>query len=110
MLERLSKGPASVSELEKPLAITLAAALQHVEILEASSLVQSHKLGRTRTCSLNARGLQSAERWISERRTLVQHRLDRLDQYLADTADHPGRGHPGPPSSDGPAGKQEESR
>ena len=87
MLERLSEGPASVSELGKPLAMSLAAVLQHVQILEGSGLVQSRKLGRTRTCSLNAPALRSAERWISERRTFVERRLDRLGEYLADTAE-----------------------
>jgi DNA-binding transcriptional ArsR family regulator len=109
MLDRLSKGPATVSELGKPLAITLAAALQHVQILEASSLVRSRKLGRTRTCSLDTTSLRSAERWISERRMLVERRLDRLSEYLADTAEtadtaaQPDRGHTGPPGSHGPA-------
>lgn len=93
MLERLSQGPASVSELGKPLAMSLAAVLQHVRILEASGLVQSRKLGRTRTCSLNTETLRSAERWISERRAFVERRLDRLGVYLADTADQPGSGH-----------------
>jgi DNA-binding transcriptional ArsR family regulator len=87
MLERLSQGPASVSELAKPLSMSLAAVLQHVQILEGSGLVQSRKLGRTRTCRLNAQTLRSAEHWISERRTFVAQRLDRLGQYLADTAD-----------------------
>jgi DNA-binding transcriptional ArsR family regulator len=87
MLERLSQGPASVSELAKPLSMSLAAVLQHVQILEGSGLVRSSKLGRTRTCSLNAQTLRSAEHWISERRTFVERRLDRLGQYLADTAD-----------------------
>jgi DNA-binding transcriptional ArsR family regulator len=101
MLERLSQGPASVSELGKPLAMSLAAVLQHVQILEGSGLVQSRKLGRTRTCSLNADALRSAERWMSERRTLVERRLDRLGQYLADTADQPdspGSGDAGRPA------------
>jgi DNA-binding transcriptional ArsR family regulator len=83
MLERLSQGPASVSELAKPLAMSLAAVLQHVQLLEASGLVRSRKLGRTRTCSLNAETLRSAERWISERRTFTERRLDRLGEYLA---------------------------
>ena len=86
MLERLSQGPASVSELGKPLAMTLAAVLQHVQILEASGLVRSQKLGRTRTCSLNADTLRSAERWISDRRSFTERRLDRLGEYLAETA------------------------
>jgi DNA-binding transcriptional ArsR family regulator len=109
MLERLSQGPASVSELGKPLAMSLAAVLQHVQILEGSGLVQSRKLGRTRTCSLNAQTLRSAERWMSERRTFVERRLDRLGEYLADTADQPdppdpaGRGDAGPAAPHAPA-------
>ena len=103
MLERLSQGPASVSELGKPLSMSLAAVLQHVQILETSGLVQSRKRGRTRTCSLNAATLRSAERWISERRTFVERRLDRLGEYLADTADQPGSGHTGPAAPQTPA-------
>ena len=86
MLERLSRGPASVSELSRPLTMTLAAVVQHVQILEASGLVRTQKLGRIRTCSLNPVTLRSAERWISERRTFVERHLDRLDRYLAETA------------------------
>jgi len=100
MLERLSQGPASVSELGKPLAMSLAAVLQHVQILEASGLVQSRKLGRTRTCTLNTGTMRSAERWISERRTLIERRLDRLGEYLAETADEPGSGHSSPATPD----------
>jgi DNA-binding transcriptional ArsR family regulator len=86
MLDRLSQEPASVSELGKPLAISLAAVVQHVQVLEASGLVRSQKIGRTRTCSLNPPGLRSAETWIAERRSLRERRLDRLGVYLADTA------------------------
>ena len=103
MLDRLSQGPASVSELGKPLAMSLAAVLQHVQILEASGIVQSRKLGRTRTCSLNATTLRSAERWISERRTFVERQLDRLGKYLADTADQPDAGPAGPAAPHTPA-------
>jgi len=86
MLERLGQGPASVSELGKSLPMTLAAVVQHVQVLEASGLVRTQKLGRTRLCSLNPAPLWSAERWISERRAFVERRLDRLGQYLAETA------------------------
>ena len=82
MLERLSRGPASVSELGRPLSMSLAAVVQHVQVLEASGLVRSQKLGRTRTCRLDPVGLRSAERWISERRTMIERRLDRLGEYL----------------------------
>jgi DNA-binding transcriptional ArsR family regulator len=106
MLERLGHGPASVSELGKPLAMSLAAVVQHVQILEASGLVRTQKLGRTRTCSLNPATLRSAERWISQRRTFVERRLDRLGDYLAETAGSPG---PTPQTApDNPARTHEE--
>jgi len=89
MVERLSEGPASVSELGRPLAMSLAAVLQHVQVLETSGLVRSQKTGRTRTCSINPAVLRSAERWMSERRTICERRLDRLGDYLAETADSP---------------------
>jgi DNA-binding transcriptional ArsR family regulator len=108
MLERLSQGPASVSELGKPLSMSLAAVLQHVQILETSGLVQSRKLGRTRSCSLNAETLRSAERWISERRTSVERRLDRLGEYLTETAGQPGSGPTGPAIPHAPASSQKE--
>jgi DNA-binding transcriptional ArsR family regulator len=94
MIDRLSRGPASVSELGKPLAMSLAAVLQHVQVLEASGLVRSQKAGRTRTCSINPAALRSAESWISERRSLWERRLDRLGDYLSDAADSPPRGSP----------------
>ena len=87
MLERLGRGPASVSELGRPLSMSLAAVVQHVQILETSGLVRTQKVGRTRTCSLNPATLRSAELWMSERRGLVERRLDRLGDYLAETAD-----------------------
>jgi len=96
MLERLSIGPASVSELGKPLAMSLAAVVQHVQVLEESGLVRSQKLGRVRTCSLNPATLRSAEHWISERRTIIERRLDRLGDYLAETAESPETGPSGP--------------
>jgi len=86
MVERLSTGPASVSELGRPLAMSLTAVLQHVQLLEASGMVRSEKTGRTRTCSLNPAVLLSAESWIAERRALVERHLDRLGEYLASTA------------------------
>jgi DNA-binding transcriptional ArsR family regulator len=84
MVERLSQGPATVSELARPLAMSLAAVLQHVQVLEASGLVRSQKTGRIRTCSINPAALRSAEHWIAERRTLWERRLDRLGDFLED--------------------------
>jgi DNA-binding transcriptional ArsR family regulator len=82
MVERLAQGPASVSELARPLDITLAAVLQHIQVLEASGLVRSQKTGRTRTCSINPAALRSAEQWITARRALWERRLDRLGEVL----------------------------
>jgi DNA-binding transcriptional ArsR family regulator len=89
MVERLSRGPASVSELARPLEMSLAAVLQHVQVLEASGLVRTQKAGRTRTCSINNEALYSAESWIAERRVLWERRLDRLGKYLAEQASDP---------------------
>jgi DNA-binding transcriptional ArsR family regulator len=85
MVERLSQGPASVSELGRPLDMSLAAVLQHVQVLELSGLVRTQKIGRIRTCSINPAVLRSAEDWIAERRSLWERRLDRLGDYLADS-------------------------
>ncbi len=82
MLHRLAEGSASVSELAGPLQMTLAAVVQHVQVLEASGLVQSRKSGRVRTCSINEDGLHSAEQWLTDRRTVWQRRLDRLGVVL----------------------------
>lgn len=92
MVERLSRGPASVSELGRPLEMSLAAVLQHVQVLEASGLVRSQKVGRTRTCRIDPAALRSAEDWIAGRRTMVERRLDRLGEYLAQSAGEPGPG------------------
>jgi DNA-binding transcriptional ArsR family regulator len=89
MVERLTRGPATVTELAKPLDMSLTAVLQHVQVLEASGLIRSRKVGRTRTCSIDPAVLRSAEAWISQRRAMVEHRLDRLADYLASTADPP---------------------
>ncbi|HZP19082.1 MAG TPA: metalloregulator ArsR/SmtB family transcription factor [Bauldia sp.] len=83
MVERLTAGPASVSELAKPLAMSLPAVVQHLAVLEGSGLVKSAKAGRVRTCRLDAEVLGAAGRWIEERRALWEQRLDRLGEYLA---------------------------
>jgi DNA-binding transcriptional ArsR family regulator len=83
MVERLSRGPASVSELAKPLAMSLPAVFQHLQVLEASGLVRSEKLGRVRTCRIEPEALSVAEQWINERRAGWVHRLDRLGVFLS---------------------------
>jgi DNA-binding transcriptional ArsR family regulator len=87
MVDRLSRGPASVSELARPLAMTLSAVVQHLQVLEASGLVRSEKIGRVRTCRIEPDRLQLAESWLHERRTLWEQRLDRLGYILAEPLD-----------------------
>jgi DNA-binding transcriptional ArsR family regulator len=85
MVERLSRGPASVSELAEPLSMSMPAVMQHLQLLEASGLVHSEKVGRVRTCRIDPGALKSAERWIYERRTSWERRLDRLGTFLDET-------------------------
>ena len=80
---QLGGGPASVSELARPLPVSLAAVAQHVQVLESSGLVATHKQGRVRTCHLVPEALLEAERWLAQRRVLWSGRLDRLDRALA---------------------------
>jgi DNA-binding transcriptional ArsR family regulator len=82
MVERLSRGPATVSDLAEPLAMSLPSVMQHLQVLEASGLVRSQKAGRVRTCELEPKALSEAERWISNRRTMWEGRLDRLGDFL----------------------------
>jgi DNA-binding transcriptional ArsR family regulator len=83
MVERLSRGPASVSALAQPLAMSLPAVMQHLHVLEASGLVRSDKVGRVRTCRIEPRALRTVEQWITARQASWGRRLDRLGDYLA---------------------------
>ena len=82
MVERLTKGPASVSELAGPLAMSLAAVVQHVQVLEACGLVTTEKIGRQRICRIEGAAMTAAAEWISERRRGWEVRLDRLEDVL----------------------------
>ena len=91
MIERLGRAPATVSELAAPIAISLAAVVQHVQVLEASGLVRTEKIGRTRTCRIDTNTVAAAEKWLEARRSEWNTRLDRLGEYLDQTADRPAR-------------------
>ncbi len=82
MIERLSRGPATVSELAAPLPMSLPSVVQHLGVLEASGLVRSQKVGRVRTCQLEPAAMLSAEDWMAARRLEWERRLDRLGDYL----------------------------
>lgn len=83
-MEKLSLGPISVSRLAEPLSITLAAVVQHLQILEESGLVVTEKVGRVRTCRIEPAGLSVAQEWIGERRSTWERGLDRLADLLAE--------------------------
>jgi DNA-binding transcriptional ArsR family regulator len=82
IVDRLTRGPASVSDLAQPFPMSLAAVLQHLRVLEASGLVRTEKVGRVRSCRLEPAALRDAERWIAEHRTTWERRLDRLADVL----------------------------
>jgi DNA-binding transcriptional ArsR family regulator len=84
IIEKLSHGPVSVSTLAEPLDMTLAAVVQHLQILEESGLVRSEKIGRVRTCQIEPKGFALVEKWIADRRSLWERRFDRLGALLAE--------------------------
>jgi DNA-binding transcriptional ArsR family regulator len=84
MVERLSRGPASVSDLAQPFDMSLPAVMQHLQVLESSGLVRSEKTGRVRMCRIEPNALTAAEGWFTKRRASWERRFDRLDAFLAD--------------------------
>ena len=91
MVERLSSGPMSVSFLAEPFNMSLAAVVQHIHVLEQAGLVKTEKLGRVRSCRIEAAGLLAAEEWLRSRRPEWDRKLDRLEKFL----DDPGKGQCG---------------
>ncbi|MBL0937265.1 MAG: helix-turn-helix transcriptional regulator [Gemmatimonadaceae bacterium] len=92
MVERLSDGPVSVSALGEPFDMSLAAVLQHVQVLEAAGVVRTAKIGRVRTCQLDLSAMRATEQWMRDRRATLEQQFDRLGAFL--DATH------GPSSSD----------
>ena len=84
ILERLSRGPASVSELAGPLSMSMPGVLKHVRILEDADLVRTEKRGRSRECRLGAASLDDVAGWVEQQRSRWEGRLDRLESYLAE--------------------------
>ena len=83
IVEQLCRAPKSARDLAEPLDITLAAVVQHLQLLEESGLIRTTKIGRVRTCHIDPAGLQVAQQWIAKRRSLWERRLDRLGAVLA---------------------------
>ena len=84
ILERLTQGPVAASHLAEPLDVTVAAIVQHLQVLEESGLIQTEKVGRVRTCRIEPKGFAIAAQWISDRRTVWERRFDRLGDLLAE--------------------------
>lgn len=89
MVERLSRGPITVSDLARPLSMSLPAVMQHLQVLEASGLVRSEKTGRVRVCRVDLAALESAEEWFAGRRASWERKFDRLGELLAADDDQP---------------------
>ena len=85
ILDRLSRGPVSISDLAEPLGMSLPGVLKHVRALEEADLVETHKTGRTRWCQLGSRPLDDVAGWIDERRAQWERRMDRFEQDLKET-------------------------
>lgn len=83
VVERLSHSSATVSELAKPLPMSLSAVAQHLKVLEEAGLVTSSKVGRVRTCALNTDAMARVEHWIAERKSFWEKQYDQLEAYLA---------------------------
>jgi DNA-binding transcriptional ArsR family regulator len=84
MMEKLSQGPMSVSRLAEPFEMTLAAVVQHLQVLEECGLVQTEKVGRVRSCRIEPAGLDAMEQWIRNRRSIWERRLERLGELLGE--------------------------
>ena len=82
IVHRLSRGPASVSELAKPFSMAMPSLLQHLQVLEASRLIHTEKVGRVRTCAIEPSALDVAHGWITEQRAIWEARLDRMETYI----------------------------
>jgi DNA-binding transcriptional ArsR family regulator len=82
ILDRLGRGPASISQLARPLGISLPGLMKHVRILEEARLVETEKIGRTRECRLGPSRLDDVAEWVSDYRRRWERRLDRLERYL----------------------------
>jgi len=87
MVEQLTRRPATVSELARPLPMSMPAVFQHLQMLEAAGLVRSEKVGRVRTCRIEPTALRLAEAWIGARRTTWEARLERLAEVLTQPTD-----------------------
>lgn len=98
LVERLVRGPASVSQLAEPLAMTMSAVLQHLQVLEAAGLVRSEKVGRVRSFQARPAGIRLAEAWLHDQRTPAERQLDRLGLLLAGEVEP----HPHPPATPAP--------
>lgn len=84
MVDQLARGPASVSDLARPLALRLPSAVKHLAVLEASGVVQSDKLGRVRTYRIAPAAFNGLEAWVAERKAMWHRQFDALDALLAE--------------------------
>jgi DNA-binding transcriptional ArsR family regulator len=87
IIERLARGPAPVKELAGPLAMSLPAVMQHLQVLQEAGLIRTEKVGRVRTCSLESAALRQSEQWLAGQRTDAERQLDALGSYLQDHDD-----------------------
>jgi DNA-binding transcriptional ArsR family regulator len=89
VLERLARGPATITELAQPFGMSLTGMKKHVRVLEDAELVRSEKVGRSRRCSLGPRRLEDLQEWMDAYRRMLDERLDRFGELLDRTKGMP---------------------
>ncbi len=87
IVERLARGPATVSELAKPLPMSLPGVVQHLKVLEECGVVVSFKQGRVRTCRIEPKTISAAQKWLSQQQAIWEARMDRFDQLVMEMKD-----------------------
>lgn len=87
VIQRLGRGPTSVSHLAREFPMTLPSFLKHVRTLEANGLIRTAKSGRVRTCVLDRERLALVEDWLAQQRRIWEGRTDRLEQFVTDATE-----------------------
>lgn len=82
VIGRLGQGPASISDLAKPFDMALPSFMKHIRLLEESGLINTHKQGRIRTCTLEKEPFGKVEAWLADQRALWEARTDRLEHFV----------------------------
>lgn len=82
VIGQLGRGPASISDLAEPFDMALSSFMKHIRLLEGTGLIETHKQGRVRTCSIRRKQFAIVEAWLSDQRSVWEGRTDRLEEFV----------------------------